>query len=67
MARSKKMTLDEYVKNREDLTMLGLGQSEGGYEIILRLDGTYSDREVAEEQLKYVSKTLGIPIAPFND
>lgn len=67
MARRTKMTVDEYIKNREDMTMLGLGQSEEGYEIILRLDGTYATREVAEEQLKFVSRTLGIPIAPFND
>lgn len=66
MARITKMTVDEYIKGREDMTMLALGANEEGYEIILRLDGTYADREVAEEQMKYLRKVLGIPIAPSN-
>ena len=63
MARRKKMTVDEYIQNRDDITSLTIGQSEAGYEILLRLDGSYSTLEVAQEQLKFVSKTLGIPIA----
>jgi hypothetical protein len=30
------------------------------YEIVLRLDGTYFDRETADAQADFVSKTLGI-------
>jgi hypothetical protein len=66
MARRKKMTVDEYIQNRDDMTMLALGQSPAGYEIMLRLDGSYSTIEMAEQQLKFVSKTLGIPIAPHD-
>ena len=61
MARRKKMTVDEYIQNREDVTFLSLAPSENGWEIVLRLDGTYYDEAVAKEQLKFVSKTLGIP------
>lgn len=65
MARRTKMTVDEYIANREDMTMLTVGQNpDGGFEILLRLDGTYSSLEIADEQVKFVSKTLGIPIAP---
>jgi hypothetical protein len=65
VARRKKMTVDEYIRNREDLTAVALAQSpDGGYQIMLRLDGTYYDEKVAEEQAKFVAKTLGIKYAP---
>jgi hypothetical protein len=60
MARSKKMTVDEYIQNREDITSISVVKSEFGYEIMLRLDGTYYDEATALEQAKFVSKTLGI-------
>jgi hypothetical protein len=61
MARRKKMTVDEYIKNREDLTFITVIETiDHTYEIVLRLDGTYYDAEVAEEQAKFVRKTLGI-------
>jgi hypothetical protein len=41
-----------------------VAESAGGFEIVLRLDGTYSDPEVAAEQAKFVSKTLGIRLVP---
>jgi hypothetical protein len=62
MARRKKMTVDEYIQNRDDITALGLAQGPDGYEIILRLDGTYYDLDVAKEQLAFVGKTLGIRV-----
>jgi len=67
MARRKKMTVDEYIKNREDMTFVSVSASEApgsptgtSYEIVLRLDGTYYDRETADAQADFVSKTLGI-------
>jgi hypothetical protein len=62
MARRKKMTVDEYVTNREDITFVDVVQSATGWEIMLRLDGTYTTEEYAREQAKFVSKTIGIPI-----
>lgn len=67
LARRKKMTVDEYIQNRDDLTYVSVSAStdptaDGGvsYEIVLRLDGTYYDRETADAQADFVSKTLGI-------
>jgi hypothetical protein len=62
MARSKKMTLDEYVRNRDDMTNVVVAKSEYGYEICVRIDGSYHDHDLAIEQAKFVSKTLGIPL-----
>lgn len=64
MARRKKMTVDEYIANRDDLTFIVVAPSPNGFEIVLRLDGTYYDEEVAQEQAKFVSKTLGITLGP---
>lgn len=59
--RRKKMTVDEYIKNREDMTFITVIETpDHTYEIVLRLDGTYYDAEVAEEQAKFVRRTLGI-------
>jgi transposase len=58
--KNRRMTVDEYITNREDMTHIGVVQSEFGWEIVLRLDGSYASREMAEEQAKFVSKTLGI-------
>ena len=63
MARRKKMTVDEYIANREDMTFVDVVQSPDGWEIMLRLDGTYFDEAVVREQAKFVSKTLGIPLS----
>jgi hypothetical protein len=65
MAKAKKMTVDEYITNREDMTHLMLAEGPLGLEIVLRLDGTYHDEAMAREQLKFVSKNLGIPIGEF--
>lgn len=54
------MTVDEYIANREDMTNIAVVRSEYGWEIVLRLDGSYSSQELAEEQAKFISKTLGI-------
>jgi hypothetical protein len=62
MARRKKMTVDEYLKGREDLTAIAVSKSVDGYEIVLRLDGTYYDLATAEAQAKFVGKTLGIRV-----
>lgn len=62
MARRKKMTVDEYIQGRDDMTFLALSPSAEGWEIVLRLDGTYYDEALAREQLKFVSKTLGIRV-----
>jgi hypothetical protein len=62
MARKKKVTVDEYITGRDDMTHVLIAESEFGYEIVLRLDGTYSSAMLAEEQAKFVSKTLGIPM-----
>lgn len=62
MARRKKMTLDEYVQNRDDMTNVVIVKSEYGWEIAVRLDGSYHDHDVAVVQAKYVAKTLGIPL-----
>jgi hypothetical protein len=62
MARRKKMTLDEYVQNRDDMTNVVIVKSEYGWEIAVRLDGTYYDLDVAVVQAKYVARTLGIPL-----
>jgi len=64
MARRKKMTVDEYIAGRDDITFVGIVPSEHGWEIVLRLDGTYYDEATAREQAAFVSKTLGIPGAP---
>jgi len=64
MARSKKMTLDEYIRNRDDMTWVSVsGLIEDGkayYEVVVRVDGTFYDRESAEAAADYVSKTTGI-------
>jgi hypothetical protein len=61
MARRKKMTVDEYIKNRDDMTFITVVETiDHTFEIVLRLDGTYYDAEVAVEQAKFVSRTLGI-------
>lgn len=63
MARRKKMTVDEYIKNRDDITAIAVVQSDMGFEIVLRLDGSWATEEMAKEQAKYVGKTLGIRVA----
>jgi hypothetical protein len=61
MARRKKMTVDEYIENREDLTFITVIETiDHTFEIVLRLDGSYYDAETALEQAKFVSRTLGI-------
>lgn len=62
MARRKKMSLDEYVANRDDMTNVVVVESEYGYEIAVRIDGSYYNHEEAVEQAKFVAKTLGIPL-----
>lgn len=62
MPRRKKMTVDEYIRNREDMTFVAVAPSADGYEIVLRLDGTYYDQAIVSEQARFVSKTLGIPL-----
>lgn len=58
------MTLNEYVKNRDDMTFITVaGSDEHGWEICVRLDGTYSDADIAVGMAKELSKTLGIPLA----
>ncbi len=55
------MTVDEYIKDREDLTYITVIETiDHTFEIVLRLDGTYYDPEVAEVAAKFVRKTLGI-------
>lgn len=67
MARRKKMTVDEYIQNRDDLTAVTVvatvaPEVPGGisYSIVLVLDGAYYDKDTAEAQAAFVSKTLGI-------
>lgn len=60
MARKSKITVDEYIKNREDMTHLAVVRSEFGYEIVLRLDGSYASEELAKEQMKFIQRTLGM-------
>jgi len=55
-----RMTVDEYIAGREDMTSIAVVRSEFGYEIMLRLDGSYASEETALEQARFVSKTLGI-------
>lgn len=62
MARREKMTVDEYITGREDMTVLTVVESELGWEIILRLDGSYADEETAREVLKLIGKTLRLPV-----
>lgn len=56
------MTLDEYIQNRDDMTAITVAESEQGWEIVVRIDGSYATKEMAEEQAKYVSKVLGIRV-----
>ena len=56
------MTLDEYVKNRDDMTAVAVVESASGFEIMVRLDGSYTTREQAEVQAKFIGKTLGIRV-----
>lgn len=62
MARRKKMSVDEYITNREDMTNVVVVKSDYGFEIALRIDGSYYDVETAVAQAKFVAKTLGIPL-----
>lgn len=59
MPARKIMTVDEYIKNRDDITHIATVESDEGWEVVLRLDGSYATKQIADTQAAYVAKTLG--------
>ena len=56
--------LTEFLRERSNWLLValvpGIQHPNDGWDIVLRLDGTYFDREMAEDALDFFAKELGI-------
>lgn len=51
-------TIHGFLEERSDFLRVGVSRCEGGFDVVLRLDGTYASREWAESSATEICKQL---------